>query len=87
MKVLTEDDRINRQNFSAETKNSVFLKAALAEATRCEICWARLHFKSVTVDHKIRKEDGGTGSVSNAALTHPYCNSGYKESRYANRTG
>ncbi|MFF5705881.1 HNH endonuclease family protein [Streptomyces sp. NPDC012794] len=87
VKVLTEDDRINRRNFSAETKNSVFLKAALAEATRCEICRARLHFKSVTVDHKIRKEDGGTGSMSNAALTHPYCNSGYKESRYANRTG
>ncbi|EGE42744.1 DUF262 domain-containing protein [Streptomyces sp. SID4928] len=87
VKVLTEDDRINRRNFSAETKNSVFLKAALAEATRCEICRARLHFKSVTVDHKIRKEDGGTGSASNAALTHPYCNSGYKESRYANRTG
>ncbi|KIF00518.1 hypothetical protein PL81_40735 [Streptomyces sp. RSD-27] len=87
VKVLTEDDRINRRNFSAETKNSVFLKAALAEATRCEICRARLHFKSVTVDHKIRKEDGGIGSVSNAALTHPYCNSGYKESRYANRTG
>ncbi|SCE39586.1 DUF262 domain-containing protein [Streptomyces sp. OspMP-M43] len=87
VKVLTEDDRINRRNFSAETKNSVILKAALAEATRCEIFRARLHFKSVTVDHKIRKEDGGTGSASNAALTHPYCNSGYKESRYANRTG
>ncbi|MFJ9792678.1 HNH endonuclease family protein [Streptomyces globosus] len=87
VKVLTEDDRINRRNFSAETKNSVFLKAALAEATRCEICRARLHFKSVTVDHKIRKEDGGTGSASNAVLTHPYCNSGYKESRYANRMG
>ncbi|MFF9898648.1 HNH endonuclease family protein [Streptomyces longispororuber] len=85
VKVLTEDDRIHRRNFSAETKNSVFLKAVLTDATRCEICQARLHFKSVTVDHKTRKEDGGSGDLSNAALTHPFCNSGYKESRNARR--
>ncbi|MFJ1580500.1 HNH endonuclease family protein [Streptomyces sp. NPDC088147] len=86
VKVTTDDDRTHRRNFSAETKNSVFLKETLTAATRCEICRARLDFKSVTVDHKIRKEDGGTGAPSNAALTHPFCNSGYKESRESSRT-
>jgi hypothetical protein len=32
------------------------------------------------MDHTVRKQDGGTDSPDNMQLTHPYCNSGYKES-------
>lgn len=81
VKVITEEDRKHGRNFSGETKNSVALKAALESAPTCPICGARLHLRAMTVDHIIRREDGGTGDPANAQVTHPYCNSGYKESR------
>lgn len=34
--------------------------------------------RRITVDHIIRKRDGGEGSLENAQLAHPYCNSIYK---------
>ena len=40
-------------------------------------------FKTISMDHAQRKQDGGTGSPDNAQLTHPYCNSGYKEQQVA----
>ncbi|MGK3206742.1 HNH endonuclease family protein [Amycolatopsis sp. MEPSY49] len=76
----TDEDRQFGRNFTRETKNSIYLRSALETIGRCGICGARLHLKSTTVDHKIRKEDGGAGSPENGQLTHPYCNSGYKES-------
>ena len=39
----------------------------------------RQQFKSISMDHTVRKQDGGTDSPDNMQLTHPYCNSGYKE--------
>ncbi|WP_244315826.1 HNH endonuclease family protein [Streptomyces albidochromogenes] len=81
VKLVSDDDRTHGRNFSAETKNSIVLKSALNNSPKCEICQGRLLFRSATVDHKVRKEDGGTGAPSNGQLTHPYCNSGYKESR------
>ena len=59
----------------------VLFRVSLEGAVRCSICGARLHQKSITVDHVQRKQDGGTGSVDNAQLAHGYCNSGYKESQ------
>jgi hypothetical protein len=79
VKIITDDDRRHGRNFSSETKNSVILKTTLETAPRCSICGSRLHLRSMTIDHKIRKEDGGTGEPENAQLTHPYCNSGFKE--------
>ncbi|MGW6291368.1 HNH endonuclease family protein [Streptomyces sp. NPDC055058] len=81
VKIITEDDRKHGRNFSSETKNAIVLKATLESSPVCQICNARLHLRSMTFDHKIRKEDGGDGAVDNGQMTHPYCNSGYKESR------
>ncbi|MFE6478052.1 HNH endonuclease family protein [Streptomyces rochei] len=81
VKVITEDDRRHGRNFSSETKNAIVLKATLESSPVCQICNARLHLRSMTFDHKIRKEDGGDGAMDNGQMTHPYCNSGYKESR------
>ncbi|WP_436993524.1 HNH endonuclease family protein [Streptomyces sp. enrichment culture] len=80
VKVITEDDRRHGRNFSSETKNAIVLKATLESSPVCQICNARLHLRSMTFDHKIRKEDGGDGAMDNGQMTHPYCNSGYKES-------
>jgi hypothetical protein len=78
---LTPDDRISTitaKRFSRETKSATFIKEALQGAIRCKICGGFLHFNSISVDHIIRKEDGGLGIAENAQLSHPYCNSTYK---------
>lgn len=79
VKIVSADDHEHGRDFSTKTANAVYLESVLQHAPRCNICGARLHHKSATVDHKIRKEDGGTGAPANGQLTHPYCNSGYKE--------
>lgn len=67
------------KGFSTDTKSAVFLRKAIDKSLKCDICNARLHSKSISYDHKERKEDGGLGTPENAQLTHPYCNTGYKE--------
>lgn len=66
------------KEFSREAKSQVFLQEALTAALRCKICNALIHVNSITIDHVIRKRDGGTGAVTNGQLAHPYCNSTYK---------
>ncbi|MFI2630433.1 DUF262 domain-containing protein [Streptomyces collinus] len=83
IKEISSEDRAHGRNFSAETKNSIVLKEAIQSAPKCGICQARLYLRFITVDHKVRKEDGGDGTPENGQLTHPYCNSGYKEGRHA----
>jgi len=55
-----------------------FLREAIKTAPTCAICGGLLHTKSIQIDHKIRKQDGGTSTPENAQLSHPYCNSTYK---------
>jgi hypothetical protein len=81
LRVLKEEDREYKRNFSSDTKSAAFLRDALDKAIRCKECNARIHFKSISIDHKQRKQDGGLATVDNAQLTHPYCNTGYKEKR------
>ena len=69
------------KDFSRETKTAAFIKDALETAQRCKICGARVHPKSISIDHIVRKDDGGMGNQENAQVTHPYCNTGYKEKR------
>ncbi len=65
-------------SFSKSTKSAAFISEAIITAPKCKICGGILHHKSISIDHKIRKEDGGGGDFANAQLTHPYCNSTYK---------
>jgi len=80
---VTDEDKHHRRNFSANYKSATYLKGILDGAPSCGICHARLNLKSVTVDHIRRRQDGGTDAPTNTQLTHPYCNSGYKESLHA----
>ncbi|GAB2823701.1 hypothetical protein GCM10027176_30220 [Actinoallomurus bryophytorum] len=86
LKVTTEEDKRHGRNFSAETKNSIVIKNIIESAPKCAICGARLNLRSMTFDHILRREDGGTGAPDNAQLSHPYCNSGYKEGAHAAET-
>jgi hypothetical protein len=65
-------------SFSKSTKSAAYISEAISNASRCKICGGILHQKSISIDHKVRKEDGGDSNVNNAQLTHPYCNSTYK---------
>jgi hypothetical protein len=82
----TPEETLSRKTFSSETKSAVFLRQALEGAPRCQICGARIHKKSISMDHAKRKQDGGDGSPDNAQLTHPYCNTGYKEHEHSKQS-
>jgi hypothetical protein len=64
--------------FNTSAKSAVFIKEALAQALRCNICKGYIHRNSITIDHDLRKAEGGMGTVENGKLTHPYCNTTYK---------
>lgn len=72
-----------RSKFSSEDKSASFLQQALDSPNRCNLCGARLHVRGINIDHKTRIQDGGLGNSENGQPTHPYCNSGYKESEHA----
>jgi hypothetical protein len=74
LSLISDEDRAAGKNFSTLTKNAAFIQEALDKALRCEICHARLHVRAISIDHAQKKADGGLGNVSNAQLTHPYCN-------------
>jgi len=65
--------------FSEDVKSKVFIVSAIGSAQRCAICNGYLDpMKSVSYDHVKEKKMGGVGDVGNCNLTHPYCNTGYK---------
>lgn len=67
------------ENFSLDTKSATFIADSIKGAPRCPICKGLLDPpKSISYDHKLRKQDGGDGAPENAQMTHPYCNTGVK---------
>jgi hypothetical protein len=67
-----------RKDMNTAAKSEAFLRDALAAPLRCRICEGLIHTNSISVDHIIRKADGGFGTVTNAQLTHPFCNTTIK---------
>lgn len=68
-----------KKAFNANTKTAAFFASALPSALKCAICGSLVHKNSLQFDHKHRASDGGNADVSNAQVTHPFCNSTYKE--------
>lgn len=78
-KIIVGAEAITASEFSDATKNTTFIRTALLSTSKCPICKGYLDIsKSVSYDHKDRREDGGIGNPENCQLTHPYCNQGYK---------
>ena len=73
-----EEFEITNENFNANRKSEVFLKQAFPSALKCPICGGLLHVNSISIDHIIRKEEGGLSNISNGQATHFYCNTTYK---------
>lgn len=70
----TDLNDITSTDFTSERKSAVFIREALRNAPRCQICKGYIHRNSITIDHIVRKQDGGVGSLENGQIAHPYCN-------------
>lgn len=69
---------IASSKFSTERKSAVYIKEALNNAPKCQICGGFIHRNSITIDHIDREQDGGLGTVENGQISHPYCNTTFK---------
>ncbi|MFK3788640.1 DUF262 domain-containing protein [Pseudomonas piscis] len=66
-------------SFNDETKSTIFINTFLPNLPKCSVCQGYLDpSKSVSYDHKIRRREGGRGTVANGQIVHPYCNTGIK---------
>lgn len=74
----TEYHETSGADFSEGIKSAAFVREAIDNALKCSVCEGYIHVNSISIDHKQRKQDGGKGSMENAQLTHPYCNSAIK---------
>lgn len=71
------------EGFSTDTKSAAFLQVAIQTAPSCSICGGLLHtIKSVSYDHSVPKVAGGLGTLENAQLVHPYCNTAIKAGNF-----
>ena len=69
--------------FSTQVRSGVTMQELIRSAHRCPICQGLLPTQAISVDHKQRRADGGASTDDNAQITHPYCNTGYKEAKRA----
>lgn len=65
-------------DFSSSKKSEIFIRSSIPSINKCAICNGYLHTNSISIDHIQRKKDGGLASIDNGQLSHPYCNTGYK---------
>lgn len=69
--------------YSMQVKSGLVLRELLPNAPTCPICKGLVPMQAISVDHRERREDGGLATTDNAQITHPYCNTGIKESQHA----
>lgn len=75
---IAEDDMVETAEFNSKRKSEVFIRDALKSAIKCPICGGYINKNAISIDHISRKQDGGKSNVENGQVTHPYCNTGYK---------
>ena len=73
-----DEEAIETENFNCNRKSEVFIKQAFPGAMKCPICGGLLHVNSISIDHIVRKQDGGYSNTTNGQATHFYCNTTYK---------
>ncbi|WP_422398040.1 HNH endonuclease [Spirobacillus cienkowskii] len=64
---------------TSDTKSNVFLSRALNGCIKCSICNGYLHKNSISIDHIVRRREGGSNNTENLQPTHPYCNTTFKQ--------
>lgn len=73
--LLFTDDEGNA--FGRDLKGATFIRDALITAPRCPTCGGLMHRNGMQVGHKRPKREGGTATLDNAHMQHPFCNSTY----------
>ena len=76
--LVNEDEIVLNDSFNTNSKSETYISTALQSVVRCSICGGVVHVNATSVDHIIRKREGGLGTACNGQITHPYCNTGYK---------
>jgi hypothetical protein len=64
---------------SSAVKSGIVLRDLLKSSHICPICKGHVPKQSISIDHDERKVQGGTNITKNLQVTHPYCNTGFKE--------
>lgn len=67
--------------YSTQVKSGLIMRELLPRAARCAICGGLVPVQALSIDHRRRRADGGESTGANAQVTHPYCNTGYKEGK------
>jgi hypothetical protein len=62
-------------SFSRDAKGAAFIQNALPSAPKCPTCRGFLHRNGMQVGHVQPKREGGTGTIENSMMQHPFCNS------------
>lgn len=76
--VIENEMQSEESEKKSELKSSSFISTALPTVPKCSICGGAIHTNSISMDHIVRKREGGPDSLINVQITHPYCNTGYK---------
>jgi hypothetical protein len=63
------------KSFNREVKGGAFLQGALHIAPKCPTCAGLLHRNGMQTGHREHKRLGGSDSLANAQIQHPFCNS------------
>ncbi|MEH1793477.1 GmrSD restriction endonuclease domain-containing protein [Nostoc sp.] len=77
-KNISQPTDSSAQDFNTNKKSEIYIKETLKSIPRCKICNGLIHRNSISIDHIQRKADGGLANVDNGQISHPYCNTGYK---------
>lgn len=76
---IIDNQRVSvKANFSRGKKQQIKLRTFIQTLPKCPICGGYMDNNSLSVDHICRKADRGTNSPENGQVTHPYCNTTYK---------
>jgi len=68
-----------KSSFSSGKRRVIKTIELASHLPKCAICQGFLSPNSVSVDHIVRKQNGGDASLKNGQLTHYYSNTTFKE--------
>jgi hypothetical protein len=76
--IVDNEEVAVKSNFSRGRKQQIKIRTFVSVLPKCPICGGYLDNRSISVDHIIRKADGGSNALENGQVTHLYCNTTYK---------
>lgn len=80
---------VSPTRYSAQIKSGLVIAELIDTCPKCAICGGLVPSQAISIDHKVRRADGGESGIENLQMTHPYCNTGIKEAEHGRqaRTG